>query len=432
MAANEPDVQPRVPAMGTDPRDTTSEVSEPAGKTWFRDLDEAVIEGDRCVQCGTCVAACPSNSIGVAESDDRPTLIRMCTGCARCWDFCPRSGMRYERLWTLIDEKASEDDATGILGQVRNAVAARSTSDTVRHTGQDGGVVTSLLAELLITTGDAGIDGAIIATDSDEREWKAKAFLATTPEDVRENAGSFYNQTVPLGRISELISENETRLPSAPRLAIVGPPCVIEGVTALKRFSWEDKYGPQKPIDAITLTIALMCTRNFEYERLRFNLVSEYGIDLAEVEKMDVTEGVFSVYGTDRLLLEIPVEDLDNAALNGCAECADFAGRTADISVGSIGTGPEETSVLIRTDAGERAWQTASNSLSAAPLEDTTPLERIAERVTRRARRTLPRDFDPSGPLNISYEDHRRVYDGTDRAPRPFNSARVHQYEEWC
>ena len=75
-----------------------NDIETPDDKTWFMELDTAVIDEDRCIQCGTCVAACPSDSIGIGD-DGLPELVKMCTGCSLCWDFCPRGGLRYERQW---------------------------------------------------------------------------------------------------------------------------------------------------------------------------------------------------------------------------------------------------------------------------------------------------------------------------------------------
>ena len=63
---------------------------------------------------------------------------------------------------------------------------------------QDGGVVSALLISLL----EAGeIDGALVARESEEEPWKGEAYLATTPDEVRECAGSFYNQTLALAHV---------------------------------------------------------------------------------------------------------------------------------------------------------------------------------------------------------------------------------------
>jgi coenzyme F420 hydrogenase subunit beta len=49
---------------GFDIREMMNDIDEAPGKVWFWDLEKAVIDADRCVQCGVCVAACPTDSIG--------------------------------------------------------------------------------------------------------------------------------------------------------------------------------------------------------------------------------------------------------------------------------------------------------------------------------------------------------------------------------
>jgi ferredoxin len=51
-------------------------VPEMLDKIWFHKTASAVIDADRCVGCGACIAACPSKSIGIG-SDGLPTLVRM-------------------------------------------------------------------------------------------------------------------------------------------------------------------------------------------------------------------------------------------------------------------------------------------------------------------------------------------------------------------
>src|ERR671917_320798 len=89
-----------------------NDIDEAPGKVWFWDLEKAVIDADRCVQCGVCVAACPTDSIGVGE-DDLPKLVKMCTGCSLCWDFCPRGGLRHEATWKLDSARQREDYSSG-------------------------------------------------------------------------------------------------------------------------------------------------------------------------------------------------------------------------------------------------------------------------------------------------------------------------------
>ena len=105
-------------------REQMNGIAEPPGKVWFWELEAGVIHADRCIQCGTCVAVCPSNSIGVNEDTDLPELVKMCTGCSLCWDFCPRGGLRYEALWPPSTAVSGED------AEVQPAQVRSDSSDT--------------------------------------------------------------------------------------------------------------------------------------------------------------------------------------------------------------------------------------------------------------------------------------------------------------
>lgn len=402
---------PRVPTVGDDPRNG-SDAPDPQGKTWFRDLDEAVIESDRCIQCGTCVAACPSDSIGIDSMEEKPTLVRMCTGCSRCWDFCPRSGMRYERLLEL-EARDRPDDIGGTY-------AARATDAEIGSAGQDGGTVTALLAELL----EAGvIDGAIVAAESDDQPLKGEAALATSREELLATAGSSYNQIMQLGHLADLAAEVDD---PDPDLALVGTPCVIQGAAALERYEWDDEAAP------IALTVALMCTRSFAYDRLSA-LLREEGVDLDGIDRLDVGEGVLYGLADDgSVRFEKPVDAFDAAALAGCSECTDFVGGAADISVGNVGSDDGYTTVVVRSERGAQAWEHGADALETTALDETEALDKLAGWNRSQAEASIPRELDPEGSLSISYEAHREAYDDTDREPRPLNPARVYQYEESC
>lgn len=391
---------PGVPGVGNDPRDRIAESHDPPDKTWFRDLDEAVIEADRCVKCGSCMAACPSDSIGIEEETGRPTLVRMCTGCSRCWDFCPRSGLRSERLNELEGATVSTAYATEAAGD---------------HTGQNGGAVTALLAGLF----EAGeIDGAIVVGDADE-PLRGEAILATSREELLASAGSNYNQTMQLGQVDELVGSKE-------RVALVGTPCVVQGATALDRLQYDDE------LESVVLRIALVCTRSFVSDRLRAQLL-ERDVDLEAVEHISISGGVLSaIDGDGTILFEEDVDAFQSAALRGCAECSDALGKTADISAGNVGSPDGTTTLLVRTDAGQAAIDAARDELVLEELEGTDAIAGFDAWNRREASAALPRELDPDGDLSITYAEHRDAYDGTDREPQALNPARVHQYEEWC
>ena len=387
---------------GFDIRNLMNDIKEAPGKVWFWDLEKAVIDADRCVQCGVCVAACPTDSIGLGR-DDLPELVRMCTGCSLCWDFCPRDGLRHEATWKIV---GLERFVEGI-GHVYESYTAR-VNPTIRG-AQDGGVVSALLISLL----EAGeIDGALVARESASEPWKGEAFLARTPEEVRECAGSFYNQTLALAHVDFEGYE----LPPNPRVAVVGTPCEIEGIKAMQARPWT--WGSSR-IEAITLTIALLCTKSFNYEKLMLEEVqNKRGVDLEEVGRVDVIRGKLIVQDkSGGTIFEEPIRDFHGAALKGCDECADFMGHAADISVGSVGSADGYSSVLIRTEEGLAAWSYVREKLLTRSLDKPDSLYKLNALDKRVAFSSLKRAFDPDAPLFIDYEEHLSNYVGTDRAP---------------
>jgi coenzyme F420 hydrogenase subunit beta len=403
-------------------RDQMNGIAEAPGKVWFWELEEAVIAADRCIQCGACIAACPSDSIG-AGKDDLPALVKMCTGCSLCWDFCPRGGLRYETTWHITDgppddpapatpdeapwKLTGEAPATG-LGVVQEQYTARAIDDLPR--AQDGGVVSALLVALL----DAGeVDGAVVAREDPAETWKAVPYVATTPEEVRACGGSFYNQTLALGHL-DLAGYD---LPPDPRLVLVGTPCEVQGLRAMQARPWT-RWGTSH-VDSVVLTVALLCTKSFNYEALMLReLRDRRGIDLDRVGRVDVLRGRLIVDDIDgHTILEEPIRDFHGAALKGCDECADFLGYGADISVGSVGSGNGYSSVLVRTPAGRDAFACVRDRLELRPLDEPSRLEKLQALDKRVALQALQRPLDPDASLFIDFEDHVATYEGSDRAP---------------
>jgi coenzyme F420 hydrogenase subunit beta len=462
-------------------RDAMNDIDEAPGKVWFWELERAVIDAGRCVQCGVCIAACPSDSLGIG-ADNLPKLVKMCTGCSLCWDFCPRGGLRYEALGEVIAGLPADEQGTLNGGAAENGRAALSDdgdilrqeesqlpdaggpggprffalaqndtlsapNDTTATNGrrnqivqsngnghrrrrdnlkaarerftarvrpslpgvQDGGVVSALLIELLESD---EIDGALVAKPSEREPWKGVAHLAQTRDDVIACAGSFYNQTLALGHLDL----KKYDLPAKPRIALVGTPCEIQGLRAMQQrpFYW----GASK-VDAVVLTVALLCTKSFDYEGLMLREIeAERGISLQDIDKIDIIRGKLYLYDDGgAMLLEESIRDFHGAALKGCDECADFLGVAADISVGSVGSEDGYSSVLIWTDAGCAAFQHVARRLEIRELDRPQAIEKLDALDKSVAFKSLQRSYDPDAPLFIDYEEHLRQYAGSDRAP---------------
>jgi coenzyme F420 hydrogenase subunit beta len=398
-------------------RDEMNGVQEAPGKTWFWELEAAVIDAGRCIQCGACVAVCPSDSIAVGEGE-LPLLAKMCTGCSLCWDFCPRGGLRHEATGRLVDALIDADahgptkitGANGYSRSIRETYTARARPGI--DGAQDGGVVTALLSALL----EAGeIDGALVARESETERWKGEPFVARTPEELRECAGSFYNNAMALGRLDAKVLRRRG-LPAEPRLAVVGTPCEVEAIRAMQARPW---FWGSSRVDAVVLTIALLCTKSFNYEKLMVDEIAERrGIALDDIRRVDVIRGKLMLDGDDgERLLEEPIRDFHGAALKGCDECADFLGDAADLSVGSVGSADGYSSVLVRTDAGRRAFERARGRLELRELDRPEALGKLDRLDKKIAFESLQRAYDPDAPLFIDFDEHLRDYEGSVRAP---------------
>ena len=399
--------------------DIRTEISDTSGmpelpdKIWFHRTAAAVIDAGRCVGCGGCIAACPSRSISVGE-DGHPTLIQMCTGCSACWDYCPMSGLRTER----ISGQARTPNKNGeySLGEVLEAVSARALRRPEQ--AQDGGVVTAVLGALL----ESGhIDGVIATRKVDA--FHCEAFIATSPVEIIEASGSVYHQAHPLAML------NEIRRGSLGRLAFIGTPCQISALRALQLYPWKNR---DSLASGVTLALSLFCTRSFDPEKLQAAIAAR-GIDISAVRKIDVRSGRLTVENFDgQNVLGAKVTEFRRAALSGCGECADFTGMGADISVGNLASAAGESTVLIRSKAGAAAWEVARGVLEIKAMNGTEVLSKAATRQRNAAEARMARGFDPDGSPWITYSEHLAAYLGTDRAPASPPAHRSQSYDISC
>jgi coenzyme F420 hydrogenase subunit beta len=205
-------------------------------------------------------------------------------------------------------------------------------------------------------------------------------------------------------------------LPPRPRIALVGTPCEVEAIRAMQARPWS--RGAQR-VDAVLLTIALLCTKSFNYEKLMVGEIQrQRGIALEQVGKVDVIHGKLLVEDLDgNTLVSEPVRDFHGAALKGCDECADFLGRAADISVGSVGSEDGWSSVLVRTEVGLQAVERVRDRLDLRDLDRVEALHKLDALDKKIALERLQRPFDPDAPLFVDFQEHVRAYAGSDRAP---------------
>ena len=61
--------------------------------------NKAVIDYNRCINCGSCESVCPQDAIHYAKVKKSK-----CIGCGRCWKVCPRGAISYTPEEKNLDE----------------------------------------------------------------------------------------------------------------------------------------------------------------------------------------------------------------------------------------------------------------------------------------------------------------------------------------
>jgi coenzyme F420-reducing hydrogenase beta subunit len=210
-------------------------------------------------------------------------------------------------------------------------VYSKTFSAKSRFEGQDGGVVTALLVKGFE---ENLFDVAIVVYRGDG--YNAKAIVATNPEGVVAAVGTRYLRVNVTKKLSELISQNRKRI------AIVCTPCEAKAARKIQQSI--------KNECEITV-IGLFCFEAFNKTKLKEEVCTRLGIDLDKVEKTQIRQGKFTAFTLGKEY-NCKVNDLDCAAEKACLYCDDFTSRFADVSVGSVGSKPGFSSVVVRSKVG--------------------------------------------------------------------------------
>lgn len=291
-----------------------------------------VIENDVCTACGACASACPAGAIVVdkrAEVRDPNNLdlykkgsaLNVCEGCFTCGRICP-----------VIDGYFEDEFAN-----VKSFFGAKSTT-----TGQDGGMASHILRELLR---QGEIDCVVGISRNDQ--WDTEIILMTTPEDVEKTKGTKYTYDSVLQALKEPFEIYN-------KIAVVGVPCQVHGARLIS----------ENVNDKIVLIVGLLCMESFYHDVMTQKIIPEImKQNLEDVVKMDFGKGKFWNYTRDGAEHSVKIPEVAPYARNPCHHCCDYTSVFADISVGSVGTPDGWNSVFIRTDIGQKYFDMVKSNL---------------------------------------------------------------------
>lgn len=302
-------------------------------------LERDVISTNRCVGCATCVVVCPFNCL--EYSGGQLKLIKKCENCGICPQVCPK----YDWSWTRAEEfvfgrQRKEDEDFGIY---RRLVLAQANDERVLERCQDGGAVTALFAYALQ---NGIVDGVALSGLSADKPLYPKPKLATTLEEVLENAGTRYAYSPNMLAFQEGVKQGKKSL------AFVGTPCQIHAIRKIQMFPLKKYANP------LQFAVGLMCTESFTYEGLfEKHLKKNMGVNLTDVAKMNI-KGKILIHLKSGEEKSIPLPEAKQYTRNSCNLCNDFSAELADISAGGLGLSGW-TFIILRTEKGEKIFDGA-------------------------------------------------------------------------
>jgi coenzyme F420-reducing hydrogenase beta subunit len=222
--------------------------------------------------------------------------------------------------------KFTENKISFFLGSVTQCYLGYATDAGVREASASGGIVSSMLIDLMET---GAIDGALVSRfDIENGVPCGRSFIATTREEISASGGSIYADVtpVPLKDIREFKG----------RIGIVGLPCYLKGI---RRLCETEPWLKQK----IHIKIGLFCGHNSRRElllkvlekkkilpgsvdRIRFRKGrwrGQMAVQLNSGETIRFPFSHFSIY-----------QNLHLFSQKKCIHCADHTAEYADVACG--------------------------------------------------------------------------------------------------
>ena len=306
----------------------------------FGELEHKVITPEICCKCGTCEALCPR----IEHKANRPALIEYDPLCGLCFAYCPRTSLNMADLESKVFGRARSSGEK--LGLYRKAISAQT--NLIKDKIQDGGAATALTIHAL----EKGIIDCAIVTDRDDM-WRTIPKVATEACDVASAAGTKYTISNTVIALKEAIEKGYNKI------GFVGTPCQIQAMRKLQFLDEPYEFGQKR----IVLLIGLFCMENFDYDALMDGLVKQvFGLIPKDIRRFEIKRGMFRVIDNKGSTHEVKLDETDKFVFKGCGPCFDFSSELADISVGSVGSPDGWSTVLIRTDLGEKLYNSAINS----------------------------------------------------------------------
>jgi coenzyme F420 hydrogenase subunit beta len=318
-----------------------------------------------CMRCGACMRACCNrlSPILIKQARDKRNVMELmkldadfCAGCGNCNFVCPaRIDLKSNIVnFPLGEEEAVEIESTFLKGTTDENVGVYTEAFSAKssYDGQDGGVVTALLVSGM----QKGLfDSAIVVRRG--KGYMAESFIAENADDIVKARGTKYMRVRIMSRLGELIAKGKRKI------AVVGTPCEVRAARRIQRVLLETCPDLELTI------IGLFCYEDFDYNKLKEETKRLLNVDLDKAEKTQISKGKFTIV-VDGKESSVPVKELNAAVEKGCLSCPDFASKYADVSVGSIGSEEGYSTVIVRSDVGQKLVETLGLPKAKVKMEE--------------------------------------------------------------
>jgi coenzyme F420-reducing hydrogenase beta subunit/Na+-translocating ferredoxin:NAD+ oxidoreductase RnfD subunit len=337
----------------------------------------AIVKTYPCIRCGACMRICCNklSPILIKQAFDKQNIKELmklgadyCAGCENCNFVCParidlRSTMlnypMREEEATIIEQQFLKGTADENIGVYSDMFSAKSSIN-----GQDGGVASALLVSGM----ERGLFDSAIVVKRTSGYW-AEAVVAENVDAILQAKGTKYIRVHIMSKLADLIAKGKRKI------AVVGTACQVRATRRVQQ-----RLRREYPDLELTI-IGLFCFEEFNYFKLKEETKRLLGVDLDRAEKTQIHKGKY-IAQVDGKEHSVSVKELNSAVEKLCLSCPDFTANYSDISVGSVGSDYGYSTVIVRSDVGEKLLEKLDLAKGKVNKEEVT---KIAIRKKKRA-----------------------------------------------
>ena len=154
---------------------------------------------------------------------------------------------------------------------------------------------------------------------------------------------------------------------SQEKIAMVGTPCEIMAASKIQHYT-------DSPIE---FKLGLFCMENFSYSYFT-KLLEKYDMTMNDIEKFRIEKGYAFLNLKNGKQRKIPLSTAKTVVRNICVE---LTSETSDVSVGSIGSDNGWSTLIIRTEKGEKIIEGAIKQKYLKAKELTPSQLKLLERI---------------------------------------------------